>query len=114
MTNSAWRVCVFVFVALMLLAQSAPVFEVASIKLNPPGLRGGGLQFPPGGRCIGSNVPLDFLIQQAYGVSDYQIVGPDWLPVNRFEIQAQAADPSAGAEVLKQMPSESASRALSP
>ena len=103
MAHPVWLTCVFVLAPLILLAQSTPVFEVASIRLNPPGITGGRLQFPPGGKCIGSNVALDFLIQQAYGVSDYQIIGPGWLPVNRFEIEAQAADHSVGTEVLKQM-----------
>lgn len=83
-------------------AQTTDVFDVASIKLNPPGIIGSQIQFLPGGRFVGTNVPLDNVIQRVYDMQDYQIIGPSWLPVNRFEIQARA-DPSATEDQLKRM-----------
>ena len=83
--------------------QPSTAFEVASIKLNPAGINGGRVQFPPGGKFSGDNVPLDFLIQQAYDIHDYQLIGPSWLAVNRFVIQAEAADHAADTPALKVM-----------
>jgi len=61
--------------ALSLAAQSdAPRFEVASVKRAVPGTTGGRVQFLPGGRFVGENVPLEFVIQQLYGLRDFQIV----------------------------------------
>ncbi len=70
-----------------------PSFEVASIKKidKPPVLKG----FPGpsirGGTVslLGTNVVS--LIQMAYGVRDFQVVGgPDWVRNDLFEVQARA------------------------
>jgi bla regulator protein blaR1 len=74
-----------------------PKFEVASVKPSAPGLRPGGTYILPGGeRYNGSDVPLWFLIQDAYRLHRDQITGgPDWFATDRFEVKAKAEKPSS-------------------
>lgn len=72
-----------------LLPQNAakPAFEVASIKPIPssqswyPGTHINGLRFD-------SFLPLNSLIETAYRLKSFQLVGPDWLRSERFEIHS--------------------------
>lgn len=68
-------------------------FEAASIKPSPPmgaGMVRMGVQMMPGGRVSMSGVTAKFLIQQAYGVRDFQIAGgPDWMGSERYDITAK-------------------------
>ncbi|MBZ5585889.1 MAG: TIGR03435 family protein [Acidobacteriia bacterium] len=88
------RCAVLLSLPLLLAAQTPPAFEVASIKPGNPEQRGGGVFYHPGGRFEGSRVQMHFLIEQLYGLRDYQVVdGPKWVydwnaP---FDIQAKAA-----------------------
>lgn len=83
-----------VVAAFGLFAQSAdpPQFAVASIKR--------GLEFTmevpmrlspqPGGRLSTTNAPLSYLIQRAYGVEAFQIVGgPAWIKSDGYNIEAK-------------------------
>jgi uncharacterized protein (TIGR03435 family) len=86
-----------------------PTFDVASVKRAVPGTPGGRVQFLPGGRFVGQNVSLDFLLQQVYGVRGFQIVAAPNLRAiiadgrdSRYEIQAKG-DESASPEQLKEM-----------
>lgn len=68
-------------------------FEAASIKPSAP-MGGGmvrmGVQMLPGGRVSMSGVTMKTLIQQAYGVRDFQIVGgPAWMGSDRYDITAK-------------------------
>jgi uncharacterized protein (TIGR03435 family) len=77
--------------AAMTLAQT-PEFEVASIK--PTATQDGSLtvNFPPGGRFSVRNLTLKQLLQNAYGLQDYQISGgPAWITSAGFDIEAKAA-----------------------
>jgi uncharacterized protein (TIGR03435 family) len=67
-----------------------PSFEVATVK--PINRRGG--MFPqPGGRFMAVGQSLRILIQYAYRLRDFQIVGgPAWVDTDLWEIQAKAAD----------------------
>ena len=74
---------------------TAPIFEyeVASIKLNKSGGNSITTSSTPDSLTI-ENVPLKFLIQSAYGVQNYQILGaPDWLISEHYDVDAKA-DPS--------------------
>jgi uncharacterized protein (TIGR03435 family) len=68
-------------------------FEAASIKPSAPmgmGMMKVGMQMLPGGRVSMSGVTAKLLIQQAYGVRDFQIVGgPSWLGTERYDITAK-------------------------
>jgi uncharacterized protein (TIGR03435 family) len=88
--------------------QTPPSFEVAVIKPSLPMaealplLRAGKLK-------VGINidqarvdmgfVTLTDLIVEAYTVKPRQISGPDWLPMERFDIQAKLPDGAAESEV---------------
>jgi uncharacterized protein (TIGR03435 family) len=68
-------------------------FEAASIKPSAPmgmGMVKVGMQMLPGGRISMSGVTVKILIQQAYGVRDFQIVGgPEWLGSDRYDVTAK-------------------------
>ncbi len=69
---------------------SKPQFEVASIKPADPNERGMRVGFQPGGRFVANGITVNFLIQQAYGVRDFQISGgPGWMGSERFNINAK-------------------------
>ncbi len=75
-------------------------FEVASVKINPAGKvsciedDGVGCSKPGaygGATYTATNVPLDLLIELAYGVSQDQLAGTEHLPKDRYDISAKAA-----------------------
>lgn len=79
------------------LAQTAPApsFEVASVKpAAPVAGKGGDLMRSAGdpGRIDYSNSSLRDLIRQAYRLKDYQIVGPEWLGSERYDVMAKAPE----------------------
>ncbi|MDR3698072.1 MAG: TIGR03435 family protein [Candidatus Sulfopaludibacter sp.] len=69
------------------LAQT-PAFEVASIKPNYSG-RNGSDSDDHEGVLTANNLSLKRLIMRAYQVRDYQVMGPDWLDSERFDIAAK-------------------------
>ncbi|MGA7234043.1 MAG: M56 family metallopeptidase [Bryobacteraceae bacterium] len=80
-----------------LFGQSAeqPRFAVASIKRNqskvPASVEGPmGAGYRPGGRFVAGNAPVTFLIQRAYGVQSFQVVGgPSWVSTDGYDIEAK-------------------------
>ena len=68
-------------------------FEAASIKPSAPmgaGMVRMGVEMLPGGRISMSGASVKNLIQQAYGVREFQIVGgPSWLGSERYDITAK-------------------------
>jgi bla regulator protein BlaR1 len=71
-------------------AGAPAVFEVASIKLNKSGARGGRFSTEPSG-IVATNMPLRTFIKAAYGVQDYQLSGgPGWLDSERYDIAAKS------------------------
>jgi uncharacterized protein (TIGR03435 family) len=85
-----------------------PAFEVASVRRAVPGTTGGRVQFLPD-RFVAENVPLDFLLQQVYGVRAFQILAaPPWKAIiedgrdSRYQIQAKADD-AATPDQVKEM-----------
>jgi uncharacterized protein (TIGR03435 family) len=85
------------------------VFDVTSVKRAVPGTPGSRVRLLPGGRFVGENVAIQFVIQQAYGVRDYQIVAaPPWKAIiadgfnQRYEIEARGRESATEAE-MKEM-----------
>jgi uncharacterized protein (TIGR03435 family) len=86
------------------LAQTAPQveFEVASVKPSAPPIQGRataiGCKGGPGtedpAHLICGNVSAAFLIVRAYGITNLQLIGPEWLRTTQFDI---AANVPAGA-----------------
>lgn len=76
-------------------AQSArPQFEVASVKANNSGSRASSCCGGPG-RLAGTNVTLGMLINIAYKVQDFQVVGvPAWVNSDRYDIEAKPPEDS--------------------
>jgi uncharacterized protein (TIGR03435 family) len=73
--------------------QSAPslaAFEVATLKQNKSGERGGGLRRQPGGRVTVTNMAARQLIVFSYGLVPFQLSGgPSWLDNDKFDIVAK-------------------------
>lgn len=87
----------------------APKFDVASVKRAVPGTPGSRVRFLPGGRFVGENVAIQFVIQQVYGVRDYQIIAaPQWKAIiadgytSRYQIEGKGPESATEAQ-LKEM-----------
>jgi uncharacterized protein (TIGR03435 family) len=71
-------------------AAPRPRFEVASVKRNNSGSGAGNIRGGVG-RYSATNIPLLVLIQRAYKVRDFQIIGaPAWVNSERYDIEAKA------------------------
>src|ERR1051325_10533521 len=72
---------------------ASKAFEVVSIKPADPNNRAVGIEMAPGGRLTASGITLQILIQQAYGIRNFQIVNaPGWSGSDRYVISAKAED----------------------
>src|SRR5688572_3925842 len=71
---------------------TAPLaFEVASVKPNNTGSTASRSQSGRS-RVTATNVPLRWLIAEAYGVRSNRLAGPGWIDTARFDINARAPD----------------------
>jgi uncharacterized protein (TIGR03435 family) len=78
-------------------------FEVASIK--PSAAQAGmSTRTSPDGRYSASGITAKMLIQQAYGIQEYQISGgPSWVTTERYDVNAKADMPEDGRITREQM-----------
>jgi len=65
-----------------------PAFDAVSLKPNNSGSTGSSSNTHHG-VLTGTNVNLRNLIMRAYGLLDYQIIGPEWIVSERFDISAK-------------------------
>jgi uncharacterized protein (TIGR03435 family) len=81
--------------------QSAPAFEVASIKRSPDAPFGfPGLMLQPGGRATSPGTSVRQLILVAYGLQDLQLAGgPPWIASDLYAIDARAGADATRASV---------------
>jgi uncharacterized protein (TIGR03435 family) len=98
-------VVTFVVAVTRLAAQpaAAPRFEVASVKVSAPGTqmkRRGGPGTGEPERITYRNFPLSPVIQTAYGMN---VLGPDWLPYDRFDILANVPANTTEEDVRRMM-----------
>lgn len=73
-------------------AQEPPshTFEVATLKINKSGERGGGIRRMPGGRVTVTNMAARGLIAFAYDLRPFQMQGgPSWLENEKYDITAK-------------------------
>lgn len=91
-------VCSFVLGVAPLGAQSPsadskpPTFDVASVKRNTSGSGRFSILVQPGGRLVVSNVTLELLVENAYQLEEFQLVGaPGWVKSDHFDIEATGA-----------------------
>jgi uncharacterized protein (TIGR03435 family) len=78
-------------------------FEVASVKPAPPptskAIRT--TLNEEHGRVTYSFANLEQLITRAYNVKDYQVIGPDWLKSERYDVVATTSPDTSKEQVLK-------------
>jgi uncharacterized protein (TIGR03435 family) len=80
------------------IAPAPTEFEVADLKPSAPDFRGMRLRIQPGGRVNIAGMPLKFLIEQAWDVTDEMLAGaPKWMDTDRYDIIAKA--PVGGSEM---------------
>ena len=98
-----YRTVVFAVVCLVVgqleapaqIAGSVPVeFEVASVRPNDSG-PGSSSSRMRNGRYESTNEPVMELLRSAFQVREYQIIGPDWLKSDRYDVRAKAPDGAA-------------------
>jgi uncharacterized protein (TIGR03435 family) len=93
------RTMVGLCLAGLLSAQAPATFVAVSIHPNTSGLKvSNGTDSP--GRLIFSNTTVMRLVQLAYGVQNRNIIGPDSLTVDRYDVTAAAAEPLTRAQML--------------
>jgi uncharacterized protein (TIGR03435 family) len=86
-------------------AAPAPQFEVASVKpAEPagPGTLSVGVHID-GAMVRCTSLSLLNYLNMAYDVKDYQIIGPDWLASERYDIVAKRPDGVEGEKALRGM-----------
>src|SRR3954465_10231397 len=65
----------------------SPAFDVVSVRPGDPMSRGMQMGLSPGGVFTAKNITLTALIQQAYGIRDFQITGgPGWIGSERYDV----------------------------
>ena len=80
-------------------ADAPTAFEVASVRLNRSD--SGSSRFSSNkGSVRSTNVSLRDFIKWAYGVKDYQVMGPDWLASQKFDIVAKAEAPVSDKQLM--------------
>ena len=85
-------------------AYGALEFDVASIKPNNTGGGRVSMRFLPGGSYEATNVTLRAMIQQAYRMSERQVIGgPGWLETDRFDILAKSPPGAVQAQFPERM-----------
>jgi uncharacterized protein (TIGR03435 family) len=88
----------------------APAFDVASVKVSPPGTvpgerrRRDNIQVSPGTVTM-RGVSLKGAIRWAWHVTEFQVTGPDWLDSERYEIAGKAAGPATEEQLRLMMQS---------
>ena len=75
--------------------EQKPSFEVASVKPSTSGKNRVAIMEQPGGRFVATNVSLTMLMDTAYRVRAFQILGgPNWIGTDRWNIEAKADEGS--------------------
>jgi len=71
--------------------QTAPAFEVASIKPAQPGAKGVSIRRDPAGGLTALNISLRDLILLAHHVQGFQVIGaPDWVRTEHWDVVGRA------------------------
>lgn len=81
-------------------ADNLPEFEVASVRPTSPNERIlNGFFIYPGGMIVATGCTLDYLLQLAFSIKDFQISGaPHWIEEERYDIQAKPPATSASSK----------------
>jgi hypothetical protein len=82
--------------------EPSPSFEVASVKENTSGSSVSSLSGPRPGRFTITNTPLRFIVLEAFGLLDHQLIGgPNWITTASFDISATFPQGSVLADHFK-------------
>jgi uncharacterized protein (TIGR03435 family) len=82
-------------------AEKPKRFEVASVRPTDPKERYADFRVSPGGRFTVTGWELSLLIQRAYGVKRYQILGgPAWIDTDLYDISAKASGDPTSSEMM--------------
>jgi uncharacterized protein (TIGR03435 family) len=78
-----------------------PAFDVASIKQHTEQMNGVTFADGEGGRLTVVNNPIFNVIDNAYGISKYQLIGaPDWVESERYDIEARGPATAGHKEMM--------------
>jgi uncharacterized protein (TIGR03435 family) len=96
-------IAAFAATAAVLSAQAPadpPRFEVASVRPNTSDGEPS-MTVPPRGSVVVTNVPLENLIVNAYGIPPFRVVNaPDWIRRERFDITGKPPDNASPGDTL--------------
>lgn len=82
-------------------AETPQPFEVASVRPTDPKNHYVDFRVSPGGRLTVTGWELSLLIQRAYGLKRYQILGgPAWTDTNLYDISARASGDPTPSEMM--------------
>src|SRR5438105_1400302 len=85
-------------------ATASSVFEVASVRQNKTGSRGGSMDFPKGGeRFTATNMPFGALVLIAYNITVRQLSGPAEFLSEKYDIAAKAEHAVSPDEMLRML-----------
>ena len=76
---------------------SQPAFEAAFVKANTTGSTSSSSHGTKG-QLVVTNLTLKRLVERAYDVNPYQVVGPEWMENVRFDITAKYPEGTTGAQ----------------
>jgi uncharacterized protein (TIGR03435 family) len=101
-----------ILAALLTFVAADPSFEVASVKREADIVSGMTFAARPGGTLRVVDNELTNVIDNAYGIRRYQLIGgPDWINSDRYNIVAKAAGDAPREQVmlmLRSLPPSSA------
>jgi uncharacterized protein (TIGR03435 family) len=93
-----------VLAGVLIFLGAGPTFEVASIKRETAVVSGMTFAARPGGTVTVVNNELANVIDNAYGMRRYQLIGgPDWIESDRYNIRAKAAGDVPRDELMKML-----------
>lgn len=85
-------------------ATAPSIFEVASVRLNKTGSRGGSMEFSKGGeRFTATNMPFGAFVLIAYNVTVRQLSGPGVFLSEKYDIAAKAEHAVRPEEMLRML-----------
>ena len=85
-------------------AAPAVAFESASVKRNNSAEGRVSMRIMPGGVYEALNVTVRAMIQQAWQMQEFQVIGgPDWLATQRIDILAKSPEGAAQTELMPRM-----------
>jgi len=87
---------IIVGVANLIAQEPAPSFDVVSVRENTSGSSASSLSGPRPGRFAITNMPLRFIVLEAFGLLDHQLIGgQNWITTTSFDISATFPQGSA-------------------